>query len=458
MQQTDQLISKNFWDNCLEYIQENIPNQAYQTWFDGINLSKLTDEEIVLQVPNQFHYEWLDSKYKDLIQAAIKKNADKELKINYSVVVSNGEENAIPELIPRDKPVRNGYHKATQLNNRYNFNNYIEGKGNQLAKAASLSVSDSPGQTPFNPLLIYSETGLGKTHLLQAVGNSVLDNSPNMKIVYLTSEKFMLDFITSIQLNKSADFSKQYRNVDMLLIDDVQFFQNKEQTQEQFFHLFNDLHHRGKQIVMTTDRHPNELRGLKSRLISRFQSGLVVDIQPPDLETRIAILMKKAETESLEISFDIIEFIASNITENVRDLEGALIRLLAFASLKRHDIDMPLAKQVIMDIKGSTAFQAISVDQVLKMTAKDFMVSERQLIGKGRKMEVALARQTAMYLSREFTSSSLINIGLHFGGRDHSTVIHACKTIEKKMAKDSDLANQIEKMKKELGGQQYLEP
>ena len=268
MQQTDQLISKNFWDNCLEYIQENIPNQAYQTWFDGINLSKLTDEEIVLQVPNQFHYEWLDSKYKDLIQAAIKKYADKELKINYSVVVSNGEENAIPELIPRDKPVRNRYHKATQLNNRYVFNNYIEGKGNQLAKAASLSVSDSPGQTPFNPLLIYSETGLGKTHLLQAVGNSVLDNSPNMKIVYLTSEKFMLDFITSIQMNKSADFSKQYRNVDMLLIDDVQFFQNKEQTQEQFFHLFNDLHHRGKQIVMTTDRSISPTRSTSSPISS----------------------------------------------------------------------------------------------------------------------------------------------------------------------------------------------
>lgn len=441
----------------MEFIREKIPEQAYQTWFDGLAVSRYDDEEIILQVPNQFHYEWLESKYKGLINTAIKKYAEKELKITYSVVVSDSEENTIPELIPREKPVRNGYHKATQLNGRYIFNNYIEGKGNQLAKAASLSVSDSPGQTPFNPLLIYSETGLGKTHLLQAVGNFALNNSPNMKIVYLTSENFMLDFITSIQMNKSTDFSKQYRNVDMLLIDDVQFFQKKEQTQEQFFHLFNDLHRRGKQIVMTTDRHPNELRGLKSRLISRFQSGLVVDIQPPDLETRIAILMKKAESENLEIPFEIIEFIASNITENVRDLEGALIRLLAFASLKRQDIDMALAKQVIVDIKGSAAFQAVTIDQVLKMTSKDFMVSERQLIGKGRKMEVALARQTAMYLSREYTNSSLINIGLHFGGRDHSTVIHACKTIENKMKTDIDLSKQIEKMKKELGGQKFHE-
>lgn len=444
------------WDDCLRLIKSRIPNQAFQTWFDGISVSKLNDNEIMLQVPNQFHYEWLDSKYHNLINSAIKECIGKELKINYSVVISDNEDNIIPDLIIEKKnsnhTSRNGLHKASQLNNRYIFDNYIEGKSNQLAKAASLSVADSPGQTPFNPLLIYSETGLGKTHLLQAIGNSLLEISPNTKIVYLTSEKFMLDFITAIQNNKSAEFSKQYRDVDMLLIDDVQFFQNKEQTQEQFFHLFNDLHHRGKQIVMTTDRHPNELRGLKNRLISRFQSGLIVDIQPPDLETRIAILMKKADSEGLEIPFEIIEFIASSITENVRDLEGALIRLLAFASLKRQDINMVLAKQVILDIIGTSAFQNITIDHVLKVVSKETRITERQLIGKGRTMEVAISRQLAMYLSRELTTSSLVNIGLHFGGRDHSTVIHACKNIEKKKLTNPELNRLIDKLKKELGG------
>ena len=451
------MTTNELWGECLDYIKSKIPEQAFQTWFDGITASQTKDSEIMLQVPNQFHYEWLDSKYRNLINSAIQKNIGKELKINYSVIVSDQEENIIPDLILEKKrsieqPIRNGLHKASQLNNRYIFDNYIEGKSNQLAKAASLSVAESPGQTPFNPLLIYSETGLGKTHLLQAIGNSLLEISPNSKIVYLTSEKFMLDFITAIQNNKSAEFSKQYRNVDMLLIDDVQFFQNKEQTQEQFFHLFNDLHHRGKQIVMTTDRHPNELRGLKNRLISRFQSGLIVDIQPPDLETRIAILMKKADSEGLEISFEIIEFIASSITENVRDLEGALIRLLAFASLKRQDINMILAKQVILDIMGTTAFQKITIEHVLKIVSKEMRVTERQLIGKTRTMEIAIARQTAMYLSRELTSSSLVNIGLYFGGRDHSTVIHACKTIEKKINTNPELKRTITKLKKELGG------
>lgn len=451
------MTTNQLWGECLDYIKSKIPEQAFQTWFDGITASQTKDSEIMLQVPNQFHYEWLDSKYHNLINSAIQKNIGKELKINYSVVVSDQEENIIPDLIlekkhPTEQPIRNGLHKASQLNNRYIFDNYIEGKSNQLAKAASLSVAESPGQTPFNPLLIYSETGLGKTHLLQAIGNSLLEISPNSKIVYLTSEKFMLDFITAIQNNKSAEFSKQYRNVDMLLIDDVQFFQNKEQTQEQFFHLFNDLHHRGKQIVMTTDRHPNELRGLKNRLISRFQSGLIVDIQPPDLETRIAILMKKADSEGLEISFEIIEFIASSITENVRDLEGALIRLLAFASLKRQDINMILAKQVILDIMGTTAFQKITIEHVLKIVSKEMRVTERQLIGKTRTMEIAIARQIAMYLSRELTSSSLVNIGLYFGGRDHSTVIHACKTIEKKINTNPELKRTITKLKKELGG------
>ncbi|MBT3252320.1 MAG: chromosomal replication initiator protein DnaA [Candidatus Marinimicrobia bacterium] len=438
------------WNNCLEYIKERIPEQAFQTWFDGIAISTITSDGVVLQVPNQFHYEWLESKYRHLIDSAVKEFFDNPLIVNYSVVVSNKKSDEIPPLIQKENTILSGYHEKTQLHSRYTFESFIEGKGNQLAKAASVSVSEKPGQTPFNPLLIYSGTGLGKTHLLQATGNYCIRHFPSMRVRYLTSEKFMLDFIRAIQENKSADFANTYRGVDMLLLDDVQFFQNKEQTQEQFFHLFNELYQQGKQIILTTDRPPAELKGLKDRLISRFQSGLMVDIQPPDLETRIAILMKKAEDDKLEISFDIIEYIASHIKRNVRELEGTMVRLLALSSLYRKDITMELAQKVLEDILGRDAFMGITIDHVVKYTSKEWKVSERQLMGKGRKMEVAMARQIAMYISRELTSASLFNIGMHLGGRDHSTVIHACRTIEKKMSEDKELKKRIEKMKKEL--------
>ena len=288
------------WTQCLEVIKKNTAEQAFDTWFKSIGLIDLGEKEATLQVPNRFHYEWIESKYGELIASAIKKCTGKKLSINYSIVINNDDgldsgAKKIDELIPK------AFHRASQLNNRYIFKNFIEGKGNQFAKAAATSVADGPGQTPFNPLLIYSNPGLGKTHLIQAIGNHILKAHPSLKIMYITSEKFMLDFIHSIQNNKSTQFAQSYRKVDVLLVDDVQFFQTKEQTQEQFFHLFNDLFQQGKQIVLTTDKHPNELVHLKSRLVSRFQSGLIVDIQPPDFETRIAILMKKAENENLDI-------------------------------------------------------------------------------------------------------------------------------------------------------------
>ena len=442
----------NIWDNCLQLIKTRIPNQAFQTWFDGISASQQNENEILLQVPNQFHYEWLDSKYSTLINSALKECAGRELKINYSVVISDQEDNIIPDLIPQKKqineglPSRSGLHKASQLNKRYIFDNYIEGKANQLAKAASFSVAESPGQTPFNPLLIYSETGLGKTHLLQAIGNSLLEISPNSKIAYLTSEKFMLDFISAIQNHNSANFSKQYRDVDMLLIDDVQFFQNKEQTQEQFFHLFNDLYQRGKQIVLTMDRHPSELVGIKERLVSRFKSGLSVDMHPPDLETRIAILMRKADVEHLDIPYSVTEYLASSIRGNVRDLEGALTRVLAISTLSKRDVNLALAKQVIKDVLGSEAFKEITIDRVISFVSTFFEIPEKYITGRGRKQDVVLARQVSMYLSREFTGSTLVKIGNHFGKRDHSTVIHGCSIIENKIKKEKIFKNQINKL------------
>ena len=440
------------WGKCLLYIKDRIQEQAFQTWFDGIVATTLNEEGITLQVPNQFHYEWLESKYRHLIDNALKEYAEFPMLVNYSVVISEKSIDEIPTLTPKEKPIPRGYQRKSQLNSRYTFENFIEGKSNQFAKAAATSVADTPGQTPYNPLLIYSSPGLGKTHLLQAIGNKIIKQNRNMRVVYLTSEKFMLDFISAIQKNRSTEFTSNYRNVDMLLLDDAQFFQSKEQTQEQFFHLFNDLFQKGKQIVLTTDRHPSELKGLKDRLVSRFQSGLIVDIQPPDLETRIAILMKKAEDDGLEIPYDVTEFIASAIKGDIRAMEGAMVKLLALSSLRREDITMNLAQQVLKNLLGDNLFADITIDQIIKYVCREMKISERQLLGKSRTMEVALARQLAMYLSKELTNASLANIGSHIGGRDHSTVIHACKNIDKKALAESDFQRKIENMKNEISG------
>ena len=441
-----------FWKECLSHIKGSISDQAYSTWFDSLDLISLNNEEVTIQVPNKFHYEWLESKYRHLIDEAIQKVGSHPLVVNYSIVISNKSSDDIPSLIESAKPPAQPFNKQTKLHNRYIFDNFIEGNGNQFAKAAAISVAENPGQTPFNPLLIYSNPGLGKTHLVQAIGNKVIQTKSSLRVVYITSEQFMHYFIRSIQQNKSSEFANSYRNVDMLLIDDVQFFQSKQQTQEQFFHLFNDLYQQGKQIVLTTDKHPTELVGLKERLISRFQSGLIVDIQSADLETRIAILLKEAQEGGLEISYNIVEFIATSIKSDIRAMKGALIRLLAISSLKRIDINMDLAKEVLEDILGKSTFNNVTINHVIKYVSRELKISEKQLIGKGRTMEVAIARQIAMYLCREYTSSSLTNIGLYFGKRDHSTVIHACRNIEKKMSNDNELKNTIDTLRGSLSG------
>lgn len=440
----------DFWKQCLGHIRSSISDQAYSTWFEGLELISLTNEELTIQVPNKFHFEWIESKYRHLIDESIKKVGSHPLVVNYSIVISNKSADEIPSLVEQPKAVSQPFNKHTKLHNRYIFDNFIEGDGNQFAKAAAISVAENPGQTPFNPLLIYSNPGLGKTHLIQAIGNKVMQTKPSLRVVYITSEQFMHYFIRSIQQNKSSEFASSYRNVDMLLLDDVQFFQSKQQTQEQFFHLFNDLYQKGKQIVLTTDKHPTELVGLKERLISRFQSGLIVDIQSADLETRIAILLKEAQEGGLEIPYNIVEFIATSIKNDIRAMKGALIRLLAISSLKRIDINMELAKQVLEDILGKSTFNNVTINHVIKYISRELKISEKQLIGKGRTMEVAMARQIAMYLCREYTSSSLTNIGLYFGKRDHSTVIHACRNIENKMNDDNELKKKIDSFKENL--------
>ena len=441
---------EKFWQQCLDKIKDKLSDQAFETWFKAIEIISINKEEINLQVPNQFHYEWLESKYRHLIDEIIVDVGDHPRIVNYSVMISDKNINEIPKFEDTNILAPAQYKKNKQLNERYNFNVFVEGKGNQFAKAAALSVAENPGQTPFNPLLIYSSPGLGKTHLLQAIGNQISLEKPNYKLIYITGERFMFDFINSIQKNKTSEFSKKYRDIDILLLDDAQFFKNKEQTQEQFFHLFNYLYQNGKQIILTSDNHPNKMSGFKERLISRFQSGLVIDIQPPDLETRIAILMNKAEHDQLEIPYEVMEFMASNIQGDIRTLEGALVNLLALSSLKKEDINLNLAKLVLEKHVGKTKMNQINIEEIIKIVALKMKVKEKEIIGKGRSMEVAFARQLCMFIAKKLINSSLANIGQQIGKRDHSTVIHACKNIEKKIIADQSIKVMVQDIEDSL--------
>jgi len=439
------------WNKALLHIKAKIEDTAFQTWFEGLEVSMVTDDTITLLVPNRFHYEWLESKYRHLIHDALKDSFGKSYVVNYSVLLSEKSSDEIPSFKRKENNIiPKGYNRSSNLNNRYSFENFIEGKGNQFARAAAISVTDKPGQTLFNPLLIYSSPGLGKTHLIQAAGNRMARKNKSFRVLYITGEKFMLDFIGSIQKNRSSEFTKFYRNTDMLLLDDVHFLEGKEQTQEQFFHLFNDLYQRGKQIILTTDRHPRNLVGLKERLVSRFQSGLIADIQPPDLETRIAIIRNDAKHNGLDLDYSITEFIANTIKKDVRVMKSVLIRLQALSALKNVDISMDLCRQVISENFGYDAVQRITLKQILSYICEKQDVSKTKVIGKGRSQEIALSRQIIMFLSRELTNLSLKKIGVELGKRDHSTVIHACKIIEQKIEKAPSFKKLIGQYKHEL--------
>jgi len=442
------------WENISDTVRSSITEQTYATWFEPIRPVSITDFEITIEVPSKFYYEWIDSHYKNVILGAIKKETGNDVQLNFKIAgKNNGEQtnqkNQVKNILLSGKA--RDYDRGSKLSGRYVFNTFVEGPNNQFARAAALSVAKSPGQTSFNPLLIYGGVGLGKTHLMQAIGNQVLSKQINAKVKYTTSEKFTTDFVSAIKSNKTSEFSSRYRECDVLLLDDAQFLQKKEQTQEQFFHTFNELYQRGKQIVLTTDRHPSELYGLKDRLVSRFQSGLAVDIQKPNLETRIAILQSKAEQDSLDIPDEITEFIARNIKDNIRVMEGALVKLLAYSSLFHIPITLDLARKVLKETLGRDDIKVLNIEDIIRGVSGATNVSENKLISRGRTMEVAQARQIAMYLCRELVGTSLGDIGLHFGGRDHSTVIHACRNIEKKMATDSTFNIKVQSVKSTIG-------
>ncbi len=438
------------WGQCLSLIKESINPQSFTTWFKPIKPVKLENQNLTVEVPSHFFYEWLEGHYSGLINQALLQVLGENAQLSYTV---NGNGNGNSELLHLPsmdqkqgvkKPDKN-----SNLNERYQFHNFVEGANNQFARAASLAVAEGPGKTTFNPLVIYGGVGLGKTHLIQAIGNFSLIENTAQNVLYVDSERFTIEFINSIQNNKTTEFSAIYRNVDLLMVDDIQFFINKERTQEEFFHTFNALYNAGKQIVLSSDRPPKELDGMEERLISRFQWGLVADIQPPDLETRIAILQQKADENGITISGDIIEYIATNVTSNIRELEGALIRLLAFSSLNVKDITLSLAKDVLKDLSLGKK-KNILIEEIQRTVSEHFNIPDDMLRAKTRKKEIAYIRQLAMYLTKELTKNSLKTIGLHFGGRDHSTVIHAIQCIENQIKKDKKVQDDVAVLKRKI--------
>jgi chromosomal replication initiator protein len=468
---------EDVWQRCLVKIQKQVTSLGFKTWFQPIVPIKLLEKDITVQVPSQFFYDWVDQHYNALIRETISSVLGEGAKLYYSIASEDVEPpqpaqqeafgqpapgHDTPSTMPQAQmffPPRTAFRQADQpiaqsnLNPRYTFENFIKGDSNQLARAAALAVGNNPGGTSFNPLVVYGGTGLGKTHLMHALGNHAIAIGKAKRVVYVSSEKFTIEFVESIQSDRVNEFSYFYRSVDLLIVDDIQFFSGKEKTQDNFFHTFNTLYQLGKQIVLSSDVPPKELKGLDDRLISRFQSGLTADIQPPDLETRIAILRKKSEDNRFDLPQDVVDFIATNVTSNIRELEGCLISLIARASLDNREVNVDLARDVLRMIVNESKSH-INIDQIQHIVCEFFDIPEDLLRAKTRKQEVVNARQVAMYLSKELTNSSLKTIGLHFGGRDHSTVIHSCQSIHDRIARDSAFKQNVDQLRRriEIGG------
>lgn len=467
--------AERVWSACMDQIREHVNSQSFKTWFEPIVPQQLDGGALTVQVPSQFFYDWLDEHYCTIINTTITDVLGKNARLEYSIRTDESPVDLeyVPPVLPvrpsrpalqsQPEPLRqtrpperlplrtdpSPMNFQSFLNPRYTFDNYIKGDSNQLARAAASAVANNPGGTSFNPLVIYGGTGLGKTHLMQAIGNHVLAHGKARRVMYVSSEKFTVDFVDAIQSNRTNDFSSFYRSMDVLIVDDIQFLSGKEKTQDSFFHTFNELHQLGKQIVLSSDRPPKDLKGLDDRLLSRFQWGLTSDIQPPDLETRIAILLKKSVDDGIELPQDVVEFIAANVTTNIRELEGCLISLLARSSLEGREITLDLARDVLKVVIGDVR-SPITIETIQRTVCEYFTIPEDLLRAKTRKQEIVNARQIAMYLIKELTNASLKTIGLHFGGRDHSTVIHAYQSVEDQMRVDSKYQAHVQQIKRRL--------
>ena len=436
------------WGEALSYLKAELPGHALSAWFEPVEPIGLSDNKILLEVPNQFFAEWIESHYEKELKYSLNSIGGMDYGFKFVINSNPSKIAADNTTAPQQRP------KVLQQNNinkLYRFDNFIEGGNNEFAKNAALSVANNPGENGFNPLIIYGGVGLGKTHIMHAIGNRAVELNNLLNVVIVTSEKFTLDFVNGLRKNKTIEFAQKYRRADVLLIDDIQFFRGKEQTQEQFFHTFNALYQAGKQIVMTADKYPGEMKGLQDRLLSRFESGLSVDVQPPNFEVRVAILLEKAEQNGLTLDYDIIEFIARHVKNNVRDLEGTIIRILAKSSWMNKEIDHSLVREVVQERTGGRLNNDISMEDIIQKVSNISSISEDEIVGKSRKSEISDARQVSMYLSREIIGTSLNNIGLFFGGRDHTTVIHAVNTITNKIESDTRIKKMLSMAKQELG-------
>ncbi len=440
---------EELWVATLEKIEEKISKPSFDTWLKNTKAEAIEKNTLIISAPNEFARDWLETQYTELISDILGEVTGTKLNTKFIIPTSNMEvedtkqvTNQKAESITNDMP-------KSMLNSKYTFDTFVIGAGNRFAHAASLAVAEAPAKA-YNPLFIYGGVGLGKTHLMHAIGHYVREHNPKAKVVYLTSEKFTNEFINAIMDNKSNSFRNKYRNIDVLLIDDIQFIAGKESTQEEFFHTFNALHEESKQIIISSDRPPKEIPTLEDRLRSRFEWGLITDITPPDLETRIAILTKKAKAEGLDIPNEVMLYIANQINTNIRELEGALIRVVAYSSLVNQDIDASLAADALKDIIPSSKPKVITIEGIQEIIAERYNIRIEDFAAKKRTKSIAFPRQIAMYLSRELTDFSLPKIGEEFGGRDHTTVIHAHEKISKLLEEDSDLNRDIEDIKETL--------
>lgn len=439
------------WDTVLSKAKEKVSKPSYETWLKSTTAHSLIGNVLTVTAPNEFARDWLEERYLSLISEILYEITGEQLQVKF-VIPQNQQDENIQQPPPAKKKGRIDEQQdlpVNMLNPKYVFDTFVIGSGNRFAHAASLAVAEAPAKA-YNPLFIYGGVGLGKTHLMHAIGHYVLEHNPSAKVVYLSSEKFTNEFINAIRDNKAVEFRNKYRKVDVLLIDDIQFLAGKESTQEEFFHTFNTLYDENKQIVISSDRPPKEIPTLEDRLRSRFEWGLMTDITPPDLETRIAILRKKAKADGLDIPNEVMLYIANQIDSNIRELEGALIRVVAYSSLINKDINADLAAEALKDIIPSSKPKVITIQEIQRVVGEYYNVKIDDFKAKKRTKSIAFPRQIAMFLSRELTDYSLPKIGEEFGGRDHTTVIHACEKISSLLEKDAELQKQIKEIQEKL--------
>ena len=469
--------AETVWRNCLSFIKDNIQPQAYKTWFEPISAIKLSDQSLSIQVPSKFFYEWLEEHYVKILKVALTKELGNEAKLVYIIKMENtyGNKQPFTEKIPSanrsaiksqqaDIPLKNknpelknpfvipGIRNVkieSQLNPIYTFENFLEGDSNRLARNAGIAVANKPGGTSFNPLLVFGGVGLGKTHLAHAIGVDIKDKYPEKTVLYISAEKFTQQYIESVKKNNRNDFIHFYQIIDVLIIDDVQFLSGKSGTQDVFFHIFNHLHQNGKQVILTSDKAPVDMQDIEQRLLSRFKWGLSAELQKPDFETRVSIVKNKLYRDGVEMSEDVIEYVAKNIKTNVRELEGAIISLIAQSSFNKKEITLGLAKEIVEKFVKNTK-REVSIDYIQKVVSDYFQMDVETLQSKTRKRHIVQARQLAMFFAKKFTKASLASIGSQIGKRDHATVLHACKTVDNLSSTDKQFRKYVEDLTKKL--------